>query len=371
MSSAKKVVQNLLSLADIEVNGSRPFDIQVHDERFYKSILTQRELGMGESYIDGWWTTKRLDEVVERLLSAGVREKLKITPQLATVVAWSVIKNKQTVSKARRNAEHHYNIGNDLYEQMLGKRMIYSCAYWKNATNLDDAQEAKLDLICQKLQLKSGMTLLDIGCGWGGFSEYAARKYKVSVTGITPAREQFELAQKRIAGLPVKILQQDYREVKGKYDRIVSIGMLEHVGHKNLGEFFKRCHRMLNDGGMMLHHTVGNNRSTVTLNPWTDKYIFPGAVVPSLTQISKATEKLLIVEDLQNFGPYYDKTLLAWYKNFVSNYPKLKDRYDERFYRMWEFYLLTSAGYFRARQLQLWQIVMRKIETSQTYIAPR
>jgi cyclopropane-fatty-acyl-phospholipid synthase len=371
MLSTKKVVQDLLSTADIQINGSRPFDIQVHDERFYKRALSERELGLGESYMDGWWSVGSLDEAVTRLLSVGTKEKVKVTPRLASTVAWSMVKNKQTKSKAHRNAAHHYNIGNDLYEQMLDKRMIYSCAYWKDAANLEEAQEAKLDLICRKLKLEAGMTLLDVGCGWGGFAEYAAKKYKVSVTGVTPAKEQFDVAVKRTAELPVKILQQDYREVKGKYDRIVSIGMLEHVGHKNLPVFFRRCHEMLNDGGMMLHHTVGNNRSTVTMNPWTDKYIFPGAVIPSLTQISKAIEKKLIVEDIQNFGPYYDKTLMAWHKNFLANYPKLKDKYDERFYRMWEFYLLTCAAYFRTRQLQLWQIVMRKIETSETYIAPR
>lgn len=371
MSKAKTVLADLLELADVKINGPRPFDIQVDDERFYKRVLKDRELGLGESYMDGWWHAKSLDGLVERMLSADLRSKLRLHPKLAVKLAWSAIRNRQTLEKARKNAAHHYNIGNDLYERMLDKRMIYSCGYWKNAKNLDEAQEAKLDLICRKLELKPGMTLLDIGCGWGGFAEYAARKYKVKVTGITPASEQVKVAIARTAGLPVEILQKDYREVTGSFDRIVSIGMLEHVGPKNYKNFFKHCHKMLKNDGIMLHHTIGSNQSIHATDPWMDKYIFPGGVLPSLPQIGKAVENNLIIEDVQNFGPDYDKTVRAWYANFVKHYPELKDKYDERFFRMWEFYLLACAGVFRARGMQLWQIVMRKIEPTKTYIAAR
>lgn len=367
MTKEKATVIKLLSAANIQVDGSKPFDIQVHDDRFYKKALSQRELGIGEAYMDGWWSSKQLDETIARLLSVNIRESLPITPVLIKSVVVGAVANQQKQTRAYKNASAHYDIGNDLYSLMLGKRMIYSCGFWEKAKNLDQAQEAKLDRICKKLYLKKGMTLLDIGCGWGGFSEFAAKNYGVKVTGISPAIEQVKLAKERTKGLSVTIKQQDYREIEGKYDRVVSIGMMEHVGPKNYRLFFEKCNDLLNDNGLMLHHTIGNSRSTNAVDPWTNKYIFPGGVLPSLAQIAKATERLLVVEDLENFGPDYDKTLMAWHSNFVNNYPKLKDKYDERFYRMWEYYLLSCAGGFRSRRIELWQIVMNKMIPSESY----
>jgi cyclopropane-fatty-acyl-phospholipid synthase len=371
MSDAKQTAEYLLSLADIKINGSRPFDIQVHDERFYKRVLANRELGLGESYMEGWWDVDRLDQFIARLLEANLQEKVKVGPAMVKNVAVSLVLNRQSSSRSKHNASHHYDIGNDLYERMLDKHMVYTCAYWKDAKTLDEAQEAKLDLVCRKLYLKKGMTVVDLGCGWGGFAEYAARKYGVIVTAATPAAEQVRVARERTKGLPVTIEQKDYREVTGTYDRVVSIGILEHIGPKNYAGFFRQCKAMLHDDGLMLHHTIGNNSSMIVADPWTNKYIFPGGVIPSLTQISRAIEKQLIVEDVHNFGPYYDKTLMAWHHNFIKHYPEIQDKYDERFYRMWNFYLLWCAGAFRARHLQLWQIVMRKIETSDVYEAVR
>lgn len=369
--SDKEIISSLLAMADIKINGRRPFDIQVHNDRFYRKVLAERELGLGEAYMDGWWDSKQLDEFINKILSAGLKDKIKITPSIVKTFLVSYFVNRQTQLRAKKNAAFHYNIGNDLYERMLGKRMVYSCAYWNGAKNLDQAQEAKLDLICRKLQLKRGLTLLDIGCGWGGFAEFAAKNYGVKVTGITPAEEQVKLAEKRVKGLGVKILQQDYRDITGTYDRIVSIGMLEHVGPKNYKRFFSICEKHLADNGIMLHHTIGSNNSTLSTDPWFDKYIFPGGVLPSLAQVSKAIEKHLIIEDVHNFGPDYDKTLMAWCANFAKHYPEIKDHYNERFFRMWSFYLLACAGAFRARQLQLWQIVMRKIQPSDKYITAR
>ncbi len=371
MADSKQTIAGILALADVKINGKRPFDIQVHDERVYKRVLAQGDLGLGEAYMDGWWDAERPDQLIARILEADLRSKIRVTPALVRAGAAATLRNRQTVKRARRNASYHYDIGNDLYERMLDKRMIYSCGYWDKAKTLDEAQEAKLDLICRKLYLKKGMTRLDIGCGWGGFAEYAARKYGVKVTGISPAIEQVKIARERTKGLPVKILQKDYREMTGHFDRIVSVGMLEHVGPKNYKTFFSLCHGMLNDGGLMLHHTIGNNRSVKAVAPWIDKYIFPGGVLPSVSQIGQAIENKLVIEDLHNFGPDYDRTLMAWHANFVKHYPEISDRYDERFYRMWNFYLLSSAGSFRARNIQLWQIVMRKIEPSETYQAVR
>lgn len=371
MATAQKTVKDLLEFADVKINGNRPFDVQVHDQRFYKSILSQGAMGLGESYMAGWWDASRLDELINRVQSANLQSKIRLSPSMMRVVAKAVLTNQQTLKRARKNATYHYNIGNDLYERMLDTRMIYSCGYWKTARTLDQAQTDKLELVCQKLHLEKGMKLLDIGCGWGGFSEYAAREYGVQVTGISPASEQVKVARERTKGLPVTIEQKDYRETSGSFDRIVSIGMLEHVGPKNYQTFFRHCQEMLNDGGLMLHHTIGQNHSSSAMNSWIDKYIFPGAVLPSLAQISKAIEKQLIIEDVHSFGPYYDKTLMAWHDNFVKHYDEIKDHYDERFYRMWKFYLLGCAGSFRARQLQLWQVTMRKIEPSSVYEAVR
>ena len=245
---------------------------------------------------------------------------------------------------------------------MLDKHMIYSCAYWQNAATLDDAQEQKLDLICKKLYLKPGMTLLDIGCGWGGLARYAAQHYGVVVTGITISQEQARYAQERNGGLPITILLKDYRDLTDTFDRVVSVGMFEHVGSKNYTEFMQVVDRCLADDGLFLLHTIGGNSSTESCDPWMNKYIFPNSMLPSMAQISSALENIFVMEDWHNFGPYYDTTLMAWHKNFVDNRESIKQQshYDERFYRMWRYYLLSCAGLFRAREAQLWQLVLSK-----------
>ena len=367
----KRIVETLLKHADIKINGTRPFDIQVHDERFYGRALKHQGLGVGESYMEGWWDSKSVDQLITRVLNAGLENKVRPSPEIIMLGISTLLTNRQTHRRARKNAAHHYNIGNDLYERMLDDRMIYSCAYWKDAKTLAEAQEAKLKLICEKLELKKGMTLLDIGCGWGGFSEYAARNYGAKVTGISPAAEQVKLARQRTKGLNVKIEQKDYRDMAGKFDRIVSIGMLEHVGHKNYKKFFDICRNLLKDDGLMLHHTIGSNMSVRSGDPWMDKYIFPGGNLPSITQISKSIENKLVIEDLHNFGPDYDKTLMAWHKNFVKHWSELEDFYDDRFKRMWEYYLQSCAAGFSSRNLQLWQIVMRPKVESPTYKSVR
>jgi len=367
----KKTVKDLLALADIEVGGSRPWDIQVHNERFYGKVLRAQSLGLGESYMDGWWDCSAIDQMIARVLEAKLPNNRRLTPTLVGGALIGRAVNLQNKTRASQNASAHYDIGNNLYRRMLGEKMIYSCAYWKSAKTLEAAQEAKLDLICRKLHLKPGMTLLDIGCGWGSFLEYAAKKYGIIGTGITPAAEQVKVARQRVKGLSVTILQKDYRDISGSFDRIVSVGMLEHVGLKNYRTFFNKCDDLLSPGGLMLHHVIGFNVSDKVGDPWMNKYIFPGGMAPSLAQISKAVERRLAIEDLENFGPYYDKTLMAWHANFVKTYPQIKRKYDQRFYRMWEYYLLSCAGAFRAREMQLWQIVMRKLEPSSTYQAIR
>ncbi len=360
-SKYKKLVEKLLELADVKINGDRSADIQIHDDRFYKRAVTEVELGMGESYMDGWWDSEKLDELIFKIIRADLLNKVKANLKVALQLAGFYLINMQSRRRAFIIGEKHYDLGNDLFRQMLDKRMNYSCAYWKNAETLDKAQENKLDLICRKIQLKHGMKVLDIGCGWGGFAKYAAEKYDVKVIGITVSKEQVNLAKEMCKDVPVEIRLQDYRDLNEKFDRIVSVGMIEHVGHKNYSEYFKIAANNLLDDGLFLLHTIGEVKSTKNTDAWTHKYIFPNGMLPSIAQLSKAIEGKFIIEDLHNFGADYDKTLMAWYKNFNNNWDKLKNNYSERFYRMWKYFLLSSAGAFRARNKnQLWQIVLSR-----------
>ena len=359
LEAAKNLGLEVLHTAGIEVGGDRPRDIAVHDDRFWARVMADRELGLGESYQEGWWDANQLDEFIAEVQALDLRSLVRPRPALTLRILKAQARNRQTVRRARRNAGAHYNIGNDLYERMLDDRMIYSCGYWRRAADLDEAQEHKLDLICRKLRLEPGMRLLDIGCGWGGFARFAAAEYGAVVTGVTPAGEQARLARQVCADLPVDIRECDYRDVRGRFDRIVSIGMMEHVGPRNLKTFFGCCDDLLAEDGMMLHHTIGSLVTKNHTDPWFDKYIFPGGVVPSLAQISSATEKDWVIEDVHNFGPYYDRTLMAWHRNVTAAWDELP-AYDERFRRTWDYYLLSSAGSFRARALQLWQIVFTR-----------
>lgn len=360
MINPKQQAREILSLADIVINGNRPWDLQVHNEKFYSRVLTHGSLGLGESYMDGWWDCPALDEFVYRILRARLADKVKKNWRLLGQLALSVLFNPQAPSRAFIIGERHYDIGNDLYLNMLDKRLVYTCGYWQEAANLDDAQEAKLDLVCRKIGLKAGQRVLDIGCGWGSFAKYAAEKYQAEVVGITVSKEQAELGRELCQGLPVEIRLADYREVREKFDHLVSLGMFEHVGYKNYRAYMEMARRCLKDDGLMLLQTFGGNKSLIRNEPWIEKYIFPNSLMPSIAQIGKALEDLLVMEDWHNFGAYYDKTLLAWWQNFDRNWDKLKAKYGERFYRMWKFYLLALAGSFRARENQLWQIVLSK-----------
>ena len=357
---AKDVIQSLFAEAGITLNGNKPWDIQVHDERVYKRLLSETELGLGESYMDGWWDVEALDEFFNKILRANLEQKVKKSWKTTLSILSTKLFNQQTKTRAKRVGREHYDLGNDLFRMMLDKRMCYSSAYWKDAQNLDEAQEAKLDLICKKLELKPGMKVLDIGCGWGCFARFAAEKYGVEVLGLSISKKQIELGQILCKGLPVELRFQDYREVTGKFDAILSIGFFEHVGYKNYHTYMEVVNRCLNDDGISLIHTIGRNDSVTYVNAWTNKYIFPNSMIPSAAQITKAAEGLFVIEDLHNFGPDYDKTLMAWYANFKKAWPQLKTDYGDRFFRMWRYFLLSSAGGFRSRFNQLWQFVMTK-----------
>jgi len=356
-TSSKEVIASLLDQADIVINGSRPWDIQVFDERFYDHILLFGSLGLGESYLGGWWESESLDQFFYKLLRGRIDRNFKACLPLVIIHLKSRILNRQNLSRSGQVGVRHYDLGNELFEHMLDTSMSYSCGYWQNAGNLEQAQQAKLDMICRKLQLDRGMRLLDIGCGWGGLVEYAARNYGVEAVGITISKEQVKLARKRCGGLPIEIRQQDYREVRETFDAIVSVGMFEHVGYKNYQDFMEMVSRSLRKNGLFLLHTIASNKTTYNCDPWFDKYIFPNGMLPSARQLAEVTENCFVLEDWHNFGTHYDKTLLAWYRNFETGWPQLQDKYGGEFFRMWKYYLLSLAGGFRARHIQLWQIV--------------
>jgi cyclopropane-fatty-acyl-phospholipid synthase len=357
MRGARQKIEYYLNMAGITPDGPEPWDISVRNEAFYSRVLAQGSLGLGESYMDGWWDVEQLDEFFFRILRAKLEEYVRRNLRLAVDILAAKLVNLQKPSRAFIIGKRHYDLDNELFRMMLDRRMVYSCGYWQHAITLDEAQEAKLDLVCRKLDLQAGMKVLDIGCGWGGFAKYAAEKYNVEVVGITVSAEQFKVAKRMCEGLPVKIRLQDYRDLEQRFDRIVSIGMFEHVGAKNYRTFMQVAREHLYDDGILLLHTIGGNVTTHSTDPWIAKYIFPNSLIPSIRHIARASEGLFIMEDWHNFSAFYDKTLMAWFRNFEGRWKSLQQWYDERFFRMWKYYLLACAGSFRARHNQLWQIV--------------
>lgn len=357
--SSKKVCKELLKEAKIEINGDNPWDIQVSNPNFYERVLAKGSIGLGESYMDSWWDAVSLDEFFNKVLSAKLSKKI-VSSKIILNILKAVFLNMQNKKRSKKVAKEHYDVGNSLYEKMLGERMQYTCAYWNGVDTLDQAQENKLEMICKKLNLKSSDSVLELGCGWGGFAKYAAQKYGCNVTGYNISEEQVKYAKEKCKDLPVKIIKDDYRNATGLFDKVVSVGLCEHVGYKNYRNLMEVAHNHLKDDGIFLLHTIGRNTSRRTTDPWINKYIFPGGMIPSMKQLSRAFEGLFVVEDLHNFGPDYDKTLMAWFKNFDENWDEFKSEYGERFYRMWKYYLLSCAGYFRSREGQLWQFVLSK-----------
>lgn len=350
-------ITELLTNTDIRINGDRPWDIRVKDERFFRWILAEGSLALGESYMEGMWECDRIDEMIYRLLSSDLDRIVRPRALLIDVLR-ARIKNLQSPARSFTVGEAHYDLGNDLYRRMLDPYMIYSCAYWKEAADLEAAQEAKLDLICRKLGLEPGMSVLDIGCGWGGTARFMAERYGCRVTGVTVSKRQVEYAREFCRGLPVEIRLQDYRELSGSFDRIVSVGMFEHVGARNYRTYMQTAARLLIPEGLFLLHTIGSGETSSTGEPWLSRYIFPNSMIPSPRQVTQAAEGLFVIEDWHNFGADYHTTLMHWHQNFRAAWPELQQSYDERFRRMWSYFLLSCAGSFRARRNQLWQIVL-------------
>ena len=363
--SAKQHVTELLRSADVEVGGERPWDLHVHNDALYQRILAEGSLGAGEAYMDGWWDVDRLDELFFRMLQARLDREVHTPAVLGTsLLCW--LGNLQNRRRSRQVAEQHYDLPTRLYEAMLGPTMQYTCAYYGPDgadSTLDEAQRAKLELIAHKLHLEPGMCVLELGGGFGELARFLAAEHECEVVSYNISSQQVEYARKLCEGLPVDIRQQDYRETANesrKYDRVVNIGLMEHVGPKNYRGFFELAQARLKAGGLALVHTIGGNVSRGGTDRWIAKYIFPGGVIPAEAQLTRAKEGLFVLEDWHNFGPDYDRTLMGWHDNFVAAWPDLakSEGLDDRFSRMWRYYLLSCAGAFRARGLNLWQLVL-------------
>lgn len=378
----RELAQKILDRCDIKIGGDRPFDLVVHNPLFYRRVINKGSMGLGEAFMDGWWDTRdfyALDDFFKRILEGQLEYYFPNNAKDMANVIKAKMFNPQTKSKSKKVGMQHYDLGNDFFRNMLGPRMQYSCAYWERHVgdvednkmapihSLEEAQELKLHMLGEKLKLKPGMEVLDVGCGWGALAGYLSETYDVRVTGITISEEQRKSAAARNSKNPrVTILNQDYRDTHfaRKFDRIVSVGMFEHVGPKNYSTFFKHMRRLLNDTdreAVFVLHTIGSKTTMDSADQWYLKYIFPGGCLPSVSNIGKTIEKHFVMEDLHSFGYYYALTLLAWRENFLAHWNGSKESAAENadtFFRMFYYYLSSSAGAFAARDLQLWQVVL-------------
>lgn len=356
--SAEDFFREVLAAVDVEIDGDRPWDLQTHNRDLFARVLARGSLGLGEAYMDGWWDCPRLDEFFARVVGGKLGAQLRLTPNVAWLIVTSRLLNRQSRARARRVADVHYDLDVDIFEATFDRRLTGSCGYWRDATDLDAAQEAKLDLVCRKIGLKADQRVLDIGCGWGAFMGYAAERYGASSVGVTVSREQVDYARRRYDGWPADFQLKDYRDFEGEVDHVVSMGMFEHVGPKNYRTYFEHARRVIRKDGLFLLHTILANEESSAIEPWLNQYIFPNGVLPTISQIAKAVEGLFVIEDVEVFGADYDRTLMAWYDRFQSNRPAIEARYGARFCRMWDYYLRCCAGGFRSRRINLGQFVL-------------
>ena len=363
-NNAKKILQK----AGIEVNGNNPWDIQVKDKSGYIDTALFGTLGFGDAYINKKWEVEKMDVFFEKILKSKSNNIGIFFEKIQRLRDWVI--NTQAGKKAFEVGEKHYDLGNEMYGHMLGESMGYSAGFYlKENNSLEEAQYEKFDRICRKLKLEPGMNVLEIGAGWGTFAKHAAKNYGVSVVGLTVSEEQKKFAEKRCEGLDVKFLLLDYQKIGSGYnnyfDRVVSIEMIEAVGKKNFNTYFEIISRTLKDNGLCAIQAIMGSGEHDT---FISTRIFPNGILPSLLDISKNIEGKLKIKEVESFGSDYDKTLMSWDKNFRDNWDKIKNikskegkyLYDEKFYRMWRYYLMCCAGSFRAKHIDVWQIVFYK-----------
>lgn len=350
--------KNLLQKADIQIEGIRPWDIRIRHPDFFKRIMLQGLLGLGESYMDGWWECDRLDIFIYKFLANKLDDAVPENFSDILMILSEKIFNRKSDDCDSRVLVKKYDIGYDVFTHMLDPYMQYSCGYWRNGATLAEAQEAKLKMICEKLQLAPGMRVLDIGCGWGGTAEYIARHYDVYVEGITNSTEEQKVAQSRCQGLDITIMLEDYQDLSDdKFDRVIALGTLEYIELKNYSDFFKAVARSLKPDGLFLLHSTGSTQLVNHVGPWLNKYIFPNGCLPSGQQLVQSIEPYFVIEDWDNLGTDYDKTLMSWSEKINESWPVLSMNHSPKFKRMLDYYLCSGAGFFRAGRIQLRQIL--------------
>lgn len=375
----KNVIASLFGRAGITLNGSEPWDIQVKNDRFFRRSL-RGSLGFGESYMEGDWDVGSIDALFRRIIRYDISDSLMVMLNRLRLDLKSRLTNMQSRIGSRAIAETHYDLDHRLYELFLGPWNQYTCCFYDKATTLEEAEVEKLEMVCNKLDLQPGDRVMDIGCGWGGFAKYAAETRGCHVTGVSISVEQIAYARKYTAGLPVDIIECDYRDLPkryedGSFDKVVIIGMIEHVGYKNYRHLFEVVHRMLNDVGLFLLHTIGNSTVTTVVDPWIEKYIFRNSMAPAASQLTHAMERLFTLQDWENYGHYYPSTLAHWQERFEANWPRIEaietaNRFDERFRRMFNYYFLSCKAGFETEDILLWHLVMSKAGCRQT-VYPR
>ncbi len=369
-----RVISDLLADVGLSINGNQPWDIQIYDEKVYRMILYKGSLGFGVAYMEGLWEAEQLDETFHRLLSADLDRKLKgwARVRLLTEAVRHRIFNLQSQERAFTVAHKHYDIGNDVFEAMLDSTMSYSCAYWEHADNLEQAQQHKLDMICRKLALKPGEHLLEIGCGWGGFAQYAAETIGARVTGVTISQAQHDYAVERMKRLGlddrVEIVMMDYRDIKGQFDAVVSIEMFEAVGESYWGTYFTKLHDVLKKGGK-----AGLQIITIADEMFEDyrsradfiqKYVFPGGMLPSAQKLLEQTQAagLKAVSSFR-FGGDYAETLKQWGQRFEDAWKEGRIKgFDAHFRKLWLFYLAYCEAGFRTQRTNVVHLELQRAD---------
>jgi cyclopropane-fatty-acyl-phospholipid synthase len=359
MSLWQSSLEKIFAVAGVSLNGRSPWDVQVLDDRFAKNVLLRGSLGLGESYMRGWWKCDDLEELSFRLISSGIFRVARLLPTQVAANLLDRFVNQQSRTKSLRVVERHYDIGNDLFLAFLGQYKNYSGADFEGVESLDQAQINKMEKICRRLELKPGDRLLDVGGGWGEFARYAATKYGCLVTSINISDEQIKYATEHCKNTTVVVRKCDYRDITGSYDKIAVIAMLTHVGYKNYRAFMEKIDSCLAPDGTILIETIGGHISHKNCEAWTDKYIFPGGVIPSPEQLDRATDGIFSTIESFEFGASYVYTLRSWHRNFNEAWPRLRPNYSERTRLMFDYFFLIAAGAFRARYIVYWHLMLK------------
>lgn len=348
--------------------------IKIHNNSFYRKLISGPLMALGEGYMYEHFTIEKGD--IKKLLELALlnQDNVRNFPTMRFIAVISryrkLLLPHNLISASTKNVAHHYDISNEFFALFLDQDMQYSCAYFKDGNdNLEQAQIDKKDHIIKKLLLKPGMKVIDVGCGWGGMAISIAKAADVEVIGITLSKEQAALANQRAKdeGLQdrVKFIQQDYRETEGKFDRVVSVGIIEHVGLSNYDKYYSKLNDLLTDDGVALIHCIGAKKSLKAKNPWVEKYIFPGGYIPSLSEILPVIEQNKFwITDTEILRIHYAETLKHWMLRCEENKDKIIAMYDETFYRMWKFYLVGCEMGFRHDALMVMQTQLaKKIDT--------